>query len=86
MKTFKQFLEEISVHESSLNDIVWAKNIIKPGSNRTVSKKLNPGDKVSYGGGISTVEKHHNNDMITLSNPNWTKNRTVPHYSVKKAK
>jgi hypothetical protein len=86
MKTFKQLIEEISVHESGLNDVVWSKNIIKPGSTRTAAKKLNPGDKVSYAGGNATVEKHHDNDMVTLSNPNWTKNRTVPHYSVKKVK
>jgi hypothetical protein len=84
MKTFKQLLEKISIDESGLNDIVWAKNVIKPGSTRNLPKKLNTGDKVSYAGGIATVEKHHDNDMVTLSNPNWTQNRTVPHYSIKK--
>ena len=75
--------EEIELEESSLNAIVWAKNVIKPGSRKVLSKKFNKGDKVSYAGGISTVEKHDEKDMVTLSNPKWSKNRIVPAHVVK---
>ena len=75
--------EEVDLSEASLNDIVWSKNVIKPGSKKTSSKKYNPGDKVQYAGGISTVVKHDSRGFVTLSNPSWTKDRIVPHYSLK---
>jgi len=67
----------------SLNDIVWAKNVIKPGSKRTLRKEFKAGDKVKYGGSVSTVVNYDQNGFVTLSNPNWSKNRTVPYTAVK---
>jgi nicotinic acid mononucleotide adenylyltransferase len=84
-RRFKFFRKEAQTEldESKLNDLVWAKNVIKPGATRTITKKYNPGDKVKYAGGISTVIKHDDKGFVTLSNPNWSKNRVVPHTAIK---
>jgi nicotinic acid mononucleotide adenylyltransferase len=76
--------EEVELEEANLNDIVWSKNVIKPGSSRKLTKTHKPGDKVKYAGGISTVVKHDERGFVTLSNPSWTKNRIVPHTATKK--
>ena len=76
--------EEVEIEEANLNDIIWSKNVVKPGSKRELTKKHKLGDKVKYGGGISTVVKHDDKGFVTLSNPKWSKNKTVPHTSVKK--
>jgi hypothetical protein len=74
---------EIDETNESLNDIVWAKNVIKPGTTRTLNKKYKPGDKVKYAGNTSTVVNHDDKGFVTLSNPAWSKNRIVPHTSIK---
>lgn len=74
--------EEVELDETSLNDLVWSKNVTKPGSSKQVIKKYNPGDKVKYAGGTSVVVKHDDKGFVTLSNPNWSKNRVVPHTSI----
>ena len=76
--------EDFGIDEADLNSMVWNKNIIKPGSARTQSSKYNTGDKVKYGGGVSTVVKQDENGFVTLSNQKWSKNRVVPHTAVKK--
>lgn len=78
--------EEVELDETSLNDLVWSKNVTKPGSSKQVIKKYNPGDKVKYAGGTSVVVKHDDKGFVTLSNPNWSKNRVVPHTSIKEDK
>lgn len=79
----KSFMQEEVELDESLNDIVWNKNVIKPGTKRTLTKKYKPGDKVKYGGGHSTVVSHDDKGFVTLSNPKWSKNRIVPHTSIK---
>ena len=78
--------EAVELDETSLNDLVWSKNVTKPGSSKQVIKKYNPGDKVKYAGGTSVVVKHDDKGFVTLSNPNWSKNRVVPHTSIKEEK
>lgn len=66
----------------SLNDLVWAKNVAKPGSKRTLPKQYAPGDKVKYGTIVATVVDH-SEPMVTLTHPSWSKDRKVPDTSVK---
>lgn len=84
-RRFKFFRKEAQTEldESKLNDLVWMKNVVKPGSTRSITKKYNPGDKVKYAGGISTVIKQDDRGFVTLSNPNWSKNRVVPRTAIK---
>lgn len=78
--------EKLSESSNSLNDVVWSKNVIKPGTKTSVTKKYKAGDKVKYAGKILTVVSHDDNGFITLSNPEWSKNRIVPHTAVSSIK
>lgn len=78
--------QRISENSNSLNDIVWSKNVIKPGTKTSATKKYKAGDKVKYAGKICTVVSHDDKGFVTLSNPEWSKNRIVPHTAVSSIK
>jgi len=63
----------------SLNDIVWAKNVIKPGSTRSMPREYKSGEKVKYGGlTVTVVDHNYERGYVILSRPQWSKDRKVP--------